>query len=853
MPKINELCVTSSLIRPGIIIICESWLTQLVSDNQVFLPNYSAPFRQDRCDGRRGGGVAVYVHDSLLPKRINSIVADGSPAEDVWILFSSMKLLIIALYIPPNLTSKNYQLINDRLAEGIEQTLEQISDLEVIIAGDLNNHPIKEIQDALNLSQIVTCPTRGNAVLDKVLIDDSLSDIYSNATVGPSLGNSDHNSIHIPTTFKAPTMYHMRKVYDLRYSHMENFRCFLRSYPWQNLFLSQTGMEDKCNRFYEVIHEAISLIPYTVVPFTQKDKAWITPLIKSLINKRFDAFRNKDFALYNHYKKKVKLLIDISKQKWLRSTKTTSNGLWKICKDALNLSKNSTLSSLMHSFSSTTDAAENINEEFCKNFSPSPDWNSLHSALNSIQESDKWSPEISVQSIETHLKKLKINKAPGNDGLFPRLLSEAHNELAPPICHLIALSFEESVVPSRWKAADVTPIPKKRNPSIGDLRPVSILPTVSKIMEAYALASIKEKLVNLYGPSQFGFRPHCSTELAHIRAHDFVTTNLDDSNCIAVLILSFDMHKAFDYIRHDSLLLPLADGSLTKDFLIWCANFLRNRTQRVRLSDSTLSSFRKVTSGVPQGSILAPFLFSTHMRSLESPTPFSLTIKYADDVMVIIPIYRSSNVDETVQNEISYVENWCLSHGMKLNVSKTKSMLCKKHSISTTLTTPLCSQLKILGIIYDDNLTWNAQVDYITKNAYRRCFLLRNLKRILSKEELLNIYHAFILTTLEYCSALFVGLNKKEAEKLERVRRKCHRIICGPGCNCGSFTPLFVRRYHHALLLFKSMKHPQHILHDLFPPTLSHSSHFLLPRIKTLRRHSSFVPYCISLSNRIGF
>ena len=123
-------------------------------------------------------------------------------------------------------------------------------------------------------------------------------------------------------------------------------------------FLSQIGAEEKCNAFYEVIKAATALIPQSEVPFTQKDKVWITPLIKSMINKRYDAYRRKDFKMYNHYKQKVKLLIEESKNKWLQSTKASTNGLWKIYRDALNLSKSATLSSLIRSFPSPTDAAE---------------------------------------------------------------------------------------------------------------------------------------------------------------------------------------------------------------------------------------------------------------------------------------------------------------------------------------------------------------------------------------------------------------------------------------------------------------------------------------------------------------
>ena len=855
VPNLNELCVITSVVRPSIIIICETWLTELVTDSQVSLPNYSSLFRKDRCDGRRGGGVAIFVHDSVFVKRYDSIHSPDFPAEDVWIILPSAKLLIIALYIPPNLRSLALEYVNDELINRIEDILDRYPHLRVIIAGDLNNFSTKEIEDTFNLLQVVPSPTRGDALLDKVMIDESLVAAYKNVEVGPSLGNSDHRSVLTTASSKAPVTYKVKDVYDFRRSHLDDFRWYLRAYPWHTFFAFQSGIEEKCEQFYKVIQEAITMIPRTQVIMTEKDKPWITPLIKLLINKRYEAFRRKDFNMYNHYKDKVKHLIEETKKNWLKSTKNSYNGLWKICRDVLNLPKNTALSSLLQSFTSSLDAAEAINKELCKNFSEAPDWDSLLQTLSSTNTED-WNLEISEQEVASLLKGLKLNKSSGNDDLSPKLLSEAHIELAAPICHLISLSVRESVVPTRWKAADVTPVPKKRNPAIEDLRPISILPTVSKVMEKCVLASLKKNLLELYGPLQFGFRPKSSTELAHIRAHDFITKHLDDPTCMGVIILSFDMQKAFDCLRHDSLLLSLADGKLPRKFILWCASFLQNRTQRVRLNDSTSSTFLEVTSGVPQGSILAPFLFSTHVRSLNGITPSSITIKYADDVMTLIPLTRDSNIDVIVKNEVSHVGSWCNSHGMRLNVSKTKQLLCKKQISPNDycLNYPMCrpTHLKILGIIYDEHLNWNTQIEAMTKKANQKCFLLRKLKQVLSKKELTCVYNAFILSSLEYCSALLVGISKKNSEKLEKVRRKCHRIVCGRHCRCDAFTPLYIRRLHHALTLLKSMKQPDHLLHDLLPPSLSHSSKFLLPSIRTKRRHDSFLPFCISLSNRIG-
>ena len=118
-------------------------------------------------------------------------------------------------------------------------------------------------------------------------------------------------------------------------------------------------------------------------------------------------------------------------------------------------------------------------------------------------------------------------KSAGSDELPPRLLRGAAFELAEPLTHLMALSFETCTFPQKWKRAKVIPVPKKPKPTVDDLRPISLLPIVSKIVERTALDSIKHELIAMYGTNQFGFRPQYGTIHAHIKIHDYITRVLD--------------------------------------------------------------------------------------------------------------------------------------------------------------------------------------------------------------------------------------------------------------------------------------------------------------------------------------
>jgi len=204
-----------------------------------------------------------------------------------------------------------------------------------------------------------------------------------------------------------------------------------------------------------------------------------------------------------------------------------------------------------------------------------------------------------------------------------------------------------------------------------------------------------------------------------------------------------------------------------------------------------------------------------------------------------------------IQTNIQHMEDWCLSHGLLLNINKTKCMIVAKPRLSTSISRPLNSvaEMKILGITYDEDLSWNTHTNTICKKAGQRLYILRKMKMLVEKTDLLKIYHAIILGVVEFNNPVYVGINLKNAQKLEKIRKRCHRIICNKECKCNLLESISTRRRIQALNAFKKMMNSDHILHNLIPTLLPRSKHLAMPSCRTNRRLNSFIPCCTALYN----
>ena len=129
-----------------------------------------------------------------------------------------------------------------------------------------------------------------------------------------------------------------------------------------------------------------------------------------------------------------------------------------------------------------------------------------------------------------------------------------------------------------------------------------------------------------------------------------------------MIILHFDLRKAFDTVHHDVLLRKLSGLGVTEDELKWFTNYLSDRSQVVDFLGVSSSS-EPVFSGVPQGSILGPLLFIIHLNDLPGAVASCSVLMYADDTVLFCTGRQASTCNYNRSSNI-----WIISYILHINI-----------------------------------------------------------------------------------------------------------------------------------------------------------------------------------------
>ncbi len=406
---------------------------------------------------------------------------------------------------------------------------------------------------------------------------------------------------------------------------------------------------------------------------------------------------------------------------------------------------------------------------------------------------------------EAEVSKLLLSSHPTTCPLDPipsHLLQAISPALLPALTHIINTSLLTGIFPTAFKQARVTPLLKKptlNTSLLENYRPVSLLPFIAKTLErvVFNQVSLFFSQNNKLDAKQSGFRSGHSTETALLSVTE------------ALRIAKADSKSSFCWISLPLLTLSIIRSSCPPSHHWISLGFHfagLNPISLVGLSrvawGGEVSKAHKVVTGVPQGSVLGPLLFSTYTTSLVpiiQAHGFSYHF-YADDTQ----LYLSFRPDDpTVAARISGcladISAWMKEHHLQLNLAKTELLVFPANptlqhdftiQLGSSTITPSAS-VRNLGVIFDGQLTFK---EHIAKTARSCRFALHNIRKIrpfLTEHAAQLLVQALVISRLDYCNALLAGLPSNTIKPLQMIQNAAARLVFNEPKRA-HVTPLFV-------------------------------------------------------------
>ena len=404
------------------------------------------------------------------------------------------------------------------------------------------------------------------------------------------------------------------------------------------------------------------------------------------------------------------------------------------------------------------------------------------------------------------------NKSTGPQSIPIKLLKIIPDLILVPLCRIISTSFMTGIFPDALKISKVIPV-HKDGPAdnVNNYRPISLLSIFDKIIEKMMhkrLSSFLEQH-NILFKNQFGFRKNNSTTFALLDLTERIKESIENKKYGCGIFI--DLRKAFDTVNHEILLKKLEHYGIRGIALKWFNSYLSNRKQYVYVN-GVPSSLLDIKCGVPQGSVLGPLLFLIYINDLPNISNSFDFFLFADDTN----IYHEAETIEKLEGELNKglrgLHNWLIVNRLSLNISKTNFVVFHpynkpiKQNITLKIKRKAISEknnVKYLGILVDNGLTWKAQIDSISKKVSRAIGVLYKIRPYVNTSILKTLYYSLIYSHFNYAIEIWGSADTTHLNTLQLQQKRVIRLINRSDRRLDDFSFQSIDKMYHKLGFMK--------------------------------------------------
>ena len=388
---------------------------------------------------------------------------------------------------------------------------------------------------------------------------------------------------------------------------------------------------------------------------------------------------------------------------------------------------------------------------------------------------------VTEKVVQDFIKNLDSSKAFQKYNIPPKLLKNNIDICTTVLSYDINKCINEGIFPSNLKDANITPIFKKLARLFKEnYRPVSILPTLSKIYEKVFYYQMYDYFNDIFSKFLCGFRKGHSTQNCLLYMMEYLKKALDKGLSIGILLT--DLSKAFDCISHGLLIAKLNAYGFSMSSLNLISNYLSERKQRTKIGDS-FSSWRDVIYGVPQGSVLGPLLFNIYINDLFMFSQDFFMANYADDCSPYECAFSSDDVILKLQHDSQTLIEWYENNYLKPNPDKWHFLLSKVEDgkeVNITVGNTCISNSSaenILGVYFDNKFTFQAHLRKLCKIASGKLHALARISNYMSCKQRKIIMNAFITSQFNYCPLIWMCHGRSINAQINKIHERALRIV----------------------------------------------------------------------------